>query len=338
MSKTAVVILNWNGRQLLERFIPVVLKNSDRSDVEVIVADNASTDDSLTFLRDYHSQVKTILLDKNYGFAGGYNKALANIEADYFVLLNSDVAPEEDWLDPLIEAMDADSQLAACMPKIKAYNNPDEFEYAGASGGFIDKFGYPFCRGRILNQVEKDNGQYDDPVSVFWATGAALMIRAGLYQITGGLDESFFAHMEEIDLCWRIKNMGYDIKVIPQSVVFHIGGATLDQMHPHKTYLNFRNNLLMMLKNVESRKLPRLLFARMVLDGVAAVHFLTKLEFRFFWAVFKSHLAFYSLFVSTYKKRKQLKPTIVNTHHKEVYSKSVIWSFYLKNIRKYSDL
>ncbi|MCU4163512.1 glycosyltransferase family 2 protein [Carboxylicivirga caseinilyticus] len=338
MSKTAVVILNWNGKSLLEKFLPVVIKNSDRQDVEIIVADNASSDDSLSYLKNNHPSVRVVSLDRNYGFAGGYNKALEQIDTDYYILLNSDVSPEPQWLDPLIDAMDKDSELAACMPKIRAFNDPDKFEYAGASGGYIDKFGYPFCRGRILNEIEEDKGQYNDSISVFWATGAALMIRADLYRFAGGLDESFFAHMEEIDLCWRLKNMGYDIKVFPGSEVLHVGGATLDQQHPRKTYLNFRNNLVMMFKNLSSKSLLPILFIRMILDGVAAVHFGVKGEWKFFMAVFNAHMDFYSRIPSALKKRREQKSLRVKLKHIETYPQSIIWAFYFKKITRFSQL
>ncbi|MCU4176353.1 glycosyltransferase family 2 protein [Carboxylicivirga sp. N1Y90] len=338
MSKTAVVILNWNGRHLLEEFLPVVIQNSSHSDVEIIVADNASSDDSLAFINDVFPFIRTITLDKNYGFAGGYNKALKEIDADYFLLLNSDIAPEKGWLLPLISAMDSDEKLAACMPKIRAQKQPTMFEYAGASGGYIDLFGYPFCRGRILNEIEEDKGQYNEELPVFWATGAALMIRAKLYHEVGGLDESFFAHMEEIDLCWRIKNRGYDIKVCPKSEVLHVGGATLDMQHPRKTFLNFRNNLVMLVKNLPSWKLFTILFLRMILDGVAALHFLIKGEFRHFKAVFSAHMSFYSRLPQSIKKRRSLKPLRTHNNHKEIYPQSIIWAFYLKKLRRFSEL
>ncbi len=338
MSKTAVVILNWNGRELLEKFLPTVLQNSNHEGVEVIVADNASSDDSLPFLKQSYPLVGVIELDKNYGFAGGYNHALKQIDADYFVLLNSDVAPEPGWLPPLIKAMDGEVKLGACMPKVRAYNEPDKFEYAGAAGGYIDIFGYPFCRGRILDSIETDKGQYNEPLPVFWATGAALMIRAELYNETGGLDESFFAHMEEIDLCWRLKNRGYEIQVIPSAEVLHVGGATLSQQSARKAFLNFRNNLLMMVKNLPGSRLFPIVFARMVLDGVAGLHFITKGEFSFFTAVLKAHFSFYAQLPKVIRQRKQLAPFSLKRHHKEMYPKSIIWAFYMKGLRKFSEL
>ncbi|MCU4155002.1 glycosyltransferase family 2 protein [Carboxylicivirga sp. A043] len=338
MSKTAVVILNWNGEALLKKFLPVVVENSEYPNVEIIVADNASTDNSVAFVEKNFSKVGLIQLDKNYGFAGGYNKALQQVEADYYLLLNSDVAPEADWLGPLIKEMDAEPNLGACMPKIRAYNEPDKFEYAGASGGYIDLFGYPFCRGRILNSIESDNGQYNEPLPVFWASGAALMIRSELYLKAGGLDEAFFAHMEEIDLCWRIKNMGLDIKILPSSEVLHVGGATLSQQNAKKTFLNFRNNLLMLVKNLPSKRLLPILFIRMVLDGIAGLHFISKGEFRHFMAVLKAHFSFYAKLPYVCRLRKQQASFRVKNAHKEIYPQSIIWAFYIKGLRRFSEL
>jgi len=338
MAKTAVVILNWNGEALLKKFLPIVIQNSQSENVEVFVADNASSDGSIALLQNEFPEVGIVELDKNYGFAGGYNKALDQIDADYFMLLNSDVAPKANWLPPLIEAMDADPDLGACMPKVKDYKAPEMFEYAGASGGYIDVFGYPFCRGRILNHIEKDEGQYNEPLSVFWATGAALMIRAELYKQTNGLDESFFAHMEEIDLCWRIKNLGYLIKVLPSSEVLHVGGATLSQLNARKTYLNFRNNLIMLVKNLPQNRLFIILFVRMVLDGVAGLHFVLKGEMKHFWAVLRAHFSFYHRLPNAIRQRKKLNAIRLVKHHKEIYPQSVIWAFYVKGIKHYSQL
>jgi GT2 family glycosyltransferase len=338
MSKTAVVILNWNGKELLEKFLPVVVKNSQHSDVDIVVADNASSDDSVSFIEDNFPGIGIIQLDKNYGFAGGYNRALQQVKADYFLLLNSDIAPESDWLHPLVDAMDENPDLGACMPKIRAYYEPDKFEYAGASGGYIDVFGYPFCRGRIFNSIESDTVQYNEPLPVFWATGAALMIRSELYQKTGGLDEAFFAHMEEIDLCWRIKNMGHEIQVIPLSEVLHVGGATLSQQSAHKTFLNFRNNLLMLVKNLPLKRLVPTLFLRMVLDGIAGLHFVSTGEFKHFWAVLKAHLSFYGKLGYVCRLRKQQASLRLKSSHKEIYPQSIIWAFYMKGLRKFSEL
>ena len=243
MDKVAVVILNWNGEEMLRRFLPGVLAHTQ---AEIYVADNASTDKSLELLSVDFPAVKTILLERNYGFAEGYNRALAQIEAEYFVLLNSDVEVKDDWISPMLQYLDTHPEVAACQPKILSWHAPDKFEYAGAAGGYMDAWGYPYCRGRIMNTVETDEGQYDTVAPVFWATGAALMVRSAVYHEVGGLDARFFAHMEEIDFCWRLRSRGYDIVCIPSAVVYHVGGGTLPKENPNKTYLNFRNNLLML--------------------------------------------------------------------------------------------
>ncbi|MBO7124575.1 MAG: glycosyltransferase family 2 protein, partial [Bacteroidales bacterium] len=237
----AVAILNWNGKHWLEKFLANVVENSPEATVYII--DNASTDDSVSFLQAQFPKTPIIQLDKNYGFAEGYNQGLAQIQADYYVLLNSDVQVGKNWISPIIERMEADEKLAVCMPKLKSFDNPELFEYAGAAGGFIDKFGYPFCHGRLFSSIEKDEGQYNQECDIFWASGAALFVKRSVYQQLGGLDKDFFAHMEEIDFCWRVKNAGYKIKYIPQSEVFHVGGGSLPKENPFKTYLNFRNNL-----------------------------------------------------------------------------------------------
>ncbi|MDR1129512.1 MAG: glycosyltransferase family 2 protein, partial [Prevotellaceae bacterium] len=250
-TKTAIVILNWNGKHFLEKFLGKVfdsISDSDMQNTKIIVADNASTDDSVEWVNAACPRAELILLDKNYGFADGYNKALKQVDAEYYVLLNSDIEVTDGWLSPLTEYMDSNPTVAACAPKLRAFNNPEFFEYAGAGGGFIDKYGYIFCRGRILDSIEKDNGQYDNVMHVFWATGAALMVRAALFHRAGGLDGEFFAHMEEIDLCWRLQLMGYKISNVPESVVYHVGGGALPNNSPRKLYLNYRNNLMMMAK------------------------------------------------------------------------------------------
>ena len=278
MKRISVVILNWNGVGMLQKFLPKVVGHSADRDVEICVADNASTDDSVSYLEANFSDVRLIKLDKNYGFADGYNKALRQVEAEYVVLLNSDVEVTPHWLDPLVEYMDAHPEVAACQPKIRSERNKALFEYAGAAGGYLDKYGYPFCRGRIFDMVEEDNGQYDTVQSIFWATGAALFIRLKDYCEVGGLDGRFFAHMEEIDLCWRLRSRGRGIVCIPQSVVYHVGAATLKKENPRKTFLNFRNNLLMLYKNLPEKELKKVMFVRGVLDGVAAFVFLLKGE------------------------------------------------------------
>lgn len=274
--KVAVVILNWNGAEMLRRFLPSVLMFSQGEGIAVYVADNASTDASCQIVEKEFPSVRLIRLDRNYGFADGYNKALEQVEAEYVVLLNSDVEVAKNWLSLMVEYMDAHPEVAACQPKILSWREKTRFEYAGAAGGFIDKYGYPFCRGRIFDSVEEDRGQYDWVTPVFWATGAALMIRLAVYREAGGLDGRFFAHMEEIDLCWRLRSRGYQIVCLPASEVYHVGGATLKKENPHKTFLNFRNNLLMLYKNLPSRELKRVMCVRKVLDDLAACFFILK--------------------------------------------------------------
>ncbi|MBQ2293175.1 MAG: glycosyltransferase, partial [Bacteroidaceae bacterium] len=259
-NRIAVVILNFNGAEMLRAFLPSVVDYSPEA--EVIVADNCSTDASAQVMREEFPTVRYIQLEKNYGFADGYNRALAQVEAEYFLLLNSDVEVTQGWLAPMLEYMDSHPGVAACQPKLLSYKNKIEFEYAGACGGFIDKYGYPYCRGRIFDTVEEDKGQYDSVAELFWATGAALMIRAEDYRAAGGLDGTFFAHMEEIDLCWRLRSRGRGIVCIPQSCVYHVGGATLNKSNPRKTYLNFRNNLLMLYKNLPENELSHVMFVR----------------------------------------------------------------------------
>lgn len=274
MSKRiAIVILNWNGAKMLRQYLPGVISMSEDI-ADVWVADNASTDDSMSWIAENCPSVKTILLDKNYGFAEGYNKALEKVDAEYYVLLNSDVEVTEGWLNPLVDLMDSDETIAACQPKLLSIFDKKKFEYAGASGGFIDKYGYPFCRGRVLDVVETDNGQYDDIAEIHWATGACLMIRKNCYWQAGGLDGRFFAHNEEIDLCWRLRLLGYRIMVQPASHVFHVGGGTLPKGNPMKTYLNFRNNLTMLYKNLPAKDLNHVMRVRCILDYVAAAKML----------------------------------------------------------------
>ena len=282
-SRVAVVILNYNGASMLRRFLPSVVAYSSGADI--IVADNASTDDSLSVMGSEFPDIRVIALERNYGFAEGYNKALQNIDSEYYILLNSDVEVTEGWIEPLLECMDANGNVAACQPKIRSYNNRDYFEYAGAAGGFIDCYGYPYCRGRIFDTLERDNGQYDTLSEIFWATGAALMIRRDDFWNSGALDGRFFAHMEEIDLCWRLKAMGRSIVCVPSSVVYHVGGATLSQKNPRKTFLNFRNNLLMLHKNLPQKEYKKVMRMRFLLDYVAAIKYLLAGSFAEFKAV-----------------------------------------------------
>ena len=286
MKRVAVVILNYNGASMLERFLPSVVEFSPEADV--VVADNASTDASLEYLKTNFSSLRVIELDRNYGFADGYNKALAQIDAEYYILLNSDVEVTDGWIAPLLSYMDKNGAVAACQPKLLDYKNKSSFEYAGAAGGYIDRYGYPYCRGRIFDTVEKDMGQYDGVCNVFWATGAAMMIRSKDYWAVGGLDGRFFAHMEEVDLCWRFKARGSEICCVPESAVYHVGGATLDKSNPRKTFLNFRNNLLMLYKNLPENELRSVMCVRAILDYVAAFKFLLSGNTGDFKAVFRA--------------------------------------------------
>lgn len=285
----AIVILNWNGEKMLRRFLPALVKNTPSQDAFIVVADNGSTDGSLAYLSEEFPDIRVLPFDRNYGFTGGYNRALQQVDADYYLLLNSDVETPEGWLTPLITFMEENPDVGICQPKILSEANRAYFEYAGAAGGFIDRYGYPFCRGRILSNIEKDNGQYDTPVECFWATGACLMIRSSLFHHLGGFDESFFAHMEEIDLCWRAKLSGYQVWCVPSSRVFHVGGGTLPNDSPRKLYLNFRNNLLMLYKNLPESIRLRRIFARMCLDGASAAVYLLTGNFASFKAVCRAH-------------------------------------------------
>lgn len=286
----AVVILNWNGRQMLERYLPSVVRFTSCENAFVVVADNGSTDGSLEWLEANYPQLQTISFEKNWGFTGGYNRALMEVDADYYLLLNSDVEVTQGWLDPLIAFMEENPDAGICQPKILSDVDHSMFEYAGAAGGYIDRYGYPFCRGRILSNIEKDNGQYDgEPEELFWASGACMMIRASLYHHLGGLDESFFAHMEEIDLCWRAKLLGFSVWAVPDSKVYHLGGGSLPNNSPRKLYLNYRNNLLMLYKNLPSSGRGRTLFTRMCLDGISAAVYLLTGRWSYFKAVLHAH-------------------------------------------------
>jgi len=319
---------------LLAQFLPSVIQHSLEF-AEVIVADNASTDDSVSFVKENFPSVRIITLDRNWGFAAGYNKALEQVDAEYYILLNSDVEVTADWINPVVALMDSDATIAACQPKIRSYRKKEEFEYAGAAGGFIDKWGYPFCRGRIFHVFEEDKGQYDDIREVFWASGAALFVRAELYRKAGGLDEDFFAHMEEIDLCWRLKNMGYSVYFHPQSLVYHVGGGTLLMGTPRKTFLNFRNNLQLMSKNLPKRKFIPLILLRLVLDGIAAISFLPNPNgWGNFRAVFRAHFSYYWLFPRLMKKRRNIPHRKVSC----IYRQSVVYLFFVKKVRSFSQL
>lgn len=331
--RTAVVILNWNGRKYLEQFLPPLVEYS-RDEAEIIVADNASSDDSILFLETNFPSIRIIRNPANEGFARGYNLALQQVEADYYILLNSDIEVTPDWIRPVIEMMEKDTAIAACQPKIRSYSDRTRFEYAGAAGGFIDKYGYPFCRGRMFQSLEEDLGQYDDPVEIFWATGACMFVRADRFHAAGGLDEDFFAHMEEIDLCWRLKNLGYKIMYCPLSVVYHIGGGTLPKISWRKTYYNFRNNFLLLYKNLPDNLVGEVFLKRLLLDGIAAMKFLFTAGFKDFWAIYRAHTSFYSTLGKTRAKRKLLKHAPLH----KVYRKNIVFEYFLRNKKKFSDL
>lgn len=335
--KIAVVILNWNGIQFLKDYLPSVVNCSNSNISDVIVADNGSTDASVTFLKSTFPTVNVIQLDKNYGFAEGYNQAIKQLDYEYVLLLNSDVKVTEGWLEPLLQRLEQNPSIAACTPKLRAVNEPEKFEYAGAAGGFIDILGYAFCRGRIFDSVEVDEGQYDDACRVFWGTGAALLVKTSIFNKAGGLDGRFFAHMEEIDLCWRFWRMGFEVWYEPQSTVYHFGGGTLSQGNPHKTYLNYRNSLMMLLKNLRKRELIWILPLRMILDGVSAAKYLLANNFGDFWAVFKAHVSFYSLIPYTIAFRRRIKTVKFKTSSIS-YKGSIVWQYFAKGKKKYSDL
>ena len=338
MAKVAIVILNWNGQGMLAKYLPNVLEYS-RQDAEIWVADNCSSDLSMHLLETQFPQVKTIVLEQNFGFAEGYNRALSQIEAEYYVLLNSDVEVSHHWLTPLIEFMDSHQQVAACQPKLLAEYDRDMFEYAGACGGFLDKFGYPFCRGRIFETVERDNGQYDYQQEVLWATGACMMIRSKDYWDAGGLDGRFFAHNEEIDLCWRLRLMGRRIYCIPESEVYHVGGGTLPKSNPMKTYLNFRNNLTMLYKNLSDSELKHVMHMRWFLDYLAAFEMLIlKRNWGDFRAIFKARKAFKAWRKDFDEDRRKIQASRVKEEIPQVFDCSILWQYYAKGKKLFSQL
>ena len=328
--KIAVVILNWNGVHLLEQFLPSIVKHSPEA--TVYLADNDSTDDSISFVLANFPSVKMVKNDSNLGFAGGYNEALKNIDAEIYALVNSDIEVTENWLQPIIKTFENEPRTAIIQPKILDFKRKEYFEYAGAAGGFIDKYGYPYCRGRIFNTLEKDSRQYDDNREIFWASGACFFIRSSVYKELQGFDADFFAHQEEIDLCWRAFNKQYKIKYISESVVFHVGGATLQQGNPKKTYLNFRNSLLMLTKNLPEDKLYWILFCRMVLDAIAGLQFLLQGKFNHFAAILKAHGSFYRLFSIHYKKRDKFQS------EKYYNAKCIVYLYFVKNVRIFKHL
>ena len=332
MKRVAVVILNWNGCPMLERFLPSVVATSEEADV--VVADNGSTDGSVAFLQEHYPQVRLIELDKNYGFAEGYNRALQQVEADYYVLLNSDVECTPRWIEPVVEMMDAEPRIAIAQPKLLMYDQKNTFEYAGGAGGFIDCYGYPFCRGRLFSSLERDHGQYDDPCDIFWATGACMFVRASVWKELGGLDGDFFAHMEEIDFCWRTHLAGYRVCYCPQSTVYHVGGGTLPKSSPFKTELNFRNNLSMLYKNMPRGRRGWVLAMRLWLDRVAAVKFLLEGHVGEYKAVRKAHRQYRAWKPQLREKRAK------NGKHQvpQVYQGLLLPEYYLLGRKTFSSL
>ena len=336
MSKIAVVILNWNGTHHLEKFLPSVVAHS--SEAKLFVIDNCSTDNSVEFLQKNFPTVKIIHNSKNYGFAGGYNEGLKSVDADLFVLLNSDVEVTADWLKLAINKFESDLSIAALQPTICSFNKKEYFEHAGAAGGFMDKDFYPFCRGRILNELEKNNNQYVANIELFWASGACLFIRKSAFFEVGGFDDHFFAHMEEIDLCFRLKNRGYKIVSCTESLVYHLGGGTLAYENPKKTYLNFRNNLFLIHKNYYESILFFKIVRRLCLDGLAGIVFLFTGKFKHFAAIIKAHFHYYGAINRLSSQRKALKKRVNNPNKTGRYSKSIIFDFYLRKKKKFSDL
>lgn len=331
--KIAVVILNWNGKKFLEKFLPGVIRHSSGM-ADIIIADNASSDDSLDYLEKNHPGIRVISLGKNYGFAGGYNLALAQVEAEYYILLNSDIEVTANWIGPVISLMEADHTVAACQPKIRSYHEPAKFEYAGAAGGFIDKYGYPFCQGRLFQSLETDEGQYEHAREVFWATGACLFVRSDVFHKMGGFDDEFFAHMEEIDFCWRAKNLGYKIMYCPGSTIFHIGGGTLPKRNSRKTYLNIRNNIIMLFKNLEQERLTRVLASRILLDYIAAFKFLVDGGFKDMAAVIRAHFYVWMNLSRLRKKREKISHQRVS----QIYWGNIVLQHYLQRKKSFRQL
>lgn len=337
-TRIAVVILNWNGKEMMRRFLPSVVQFSEPEGT-VIVADNGSTDGSLEMLREEFPSVQILALPKNYGFAEGYNQALAQVDAPYFLLLNSDVEVTPNWLRPLLDYMEAHPEVAACQPKLLSQTNKKMFEYAGAAGGFLDHYGYPFCRGRLMATVEEDHGQYDTDCSLLWATGAALLIRRADWEQSGGLDGRFFAHMEEIDLCWRLRARGRKISCVTQSVVYHVGGGTLDAGNPRKTFLNFRNNLLMLYKNLPADELRSVMRTRALLDYVAALKFLLTGDAPNFRAVLRARKEFKRMRPDFEADRTRNLQLAVDggRHIPERSAKSLLLRYYIGGVKRFSD-
>lgn len=331
--KIAIVILNWNGQQLLEKFLPSIVNFSTLENVCIYVADNASTDTSIHFIKENYPTITVIQNKKNGGYAKGYNDALKHIKADVFGLVNSDIEVTENWLDPIISTFKDELETAIIQPKILDYKNKTQFEYAGAGGGFIDKYGYPYCRGRVFSELERDNRQYNDTCEIFWASGACFFIRSAVYFDLMGFDEDYFAHQEEIDLCWRAKNLNHTIKYVGTSTVYHVGGATLKEESPRKSFLNFRNSLFSLVKNLPSSKLLPVIFMRLILDGIAGVKFLFELRPIHTIAILRAHFSFYYYLPKTLKKRKNHQQ---NNHYFKI--KCIVWKYFIQGKKEYHDL
>ena len=337
MVKVAIVILNWNGRSLMAKFLPFIIKYTDFADSKLYVIDNFSTDDSLFFLQDSYPNVEVVALDKNYGFAEGYNKGLEYIKATYYVLLNSDIEVSKNWLTPLISVLDNNNRIAIVQPKILSERNKDYFEYAGASGGFIDKLGFPFCRGRIFDFIEQDENQYDSAREIFWASGACFVVRSTIYWDNGGFDPYFFAHMEEIDLCWRVGNKGFKIMCIPSSIVYHVGGATLEENNPYKTYLNYRNNMLMIYKNISSKDLCNTICKRRIYNFISAFKLLLSGKWDLFKAIFKADKDFRKAKKLYNRANMQGNINILNNNN-IVYQRNIVIAYYFYKKRTFDAL
>jgi GT2 family glycosyltransferase len=329
--RIAVVILNWNGKKLLETFLPSLIKFSKNADI--YVADNASSDNSVLFIKENYPEINIIVNKENGGFAKGYNDALKEINTPIYALVNSDIEVTENWLQPVIEEFKNNPNTGVIQPKILDYKNKNKFEYAGAAGGFLDVLGYPYCRGRIFNSLEKDKGQYNDTLTINWASGACFFIKSEIFHRLNGFDEDYFAHQEEIDLCWRTSNLGYDIKYVGMSTVYHIGGATLDESNSYKTYLNFRNSLYSLVKNLPSNKVFIFILLRMILDGIAGVRFTLQGRPIHMIAILKSHISFYRNIRKMLSKR-----TFKHNNLKYYDTTSIVWSYFILNIRKSNKL
>jgi GT2 family glycosyltransferase len=338
MVRCAIVILNWNGIEFLKKFLPGVVVHSSGADINIYVADNGSDDGSPEYISENFSSVKLIRFDKNNGFAGGYNLAIEQIEARYYVLLNSDIEVTEGWLEPLISYLESNPGVASVQPKILSWSQKEKFEYAGAAGGFIDKYGYPLCRGRIFYKTEKDEGQYNNQTDIFWSTGACMAVRADAWKKCDGFDPDFFAHMEEIDLCWRFHKSGYRVVYIPQSVVYHVGGGALPYNSPFKTFLNFRNSLYLLYKNLPEKNLHSILFTRKILDGLAALFFMLKGEFKSCRAVWKAHLDYYRNIKRLKEKRITSGKPEPTDFTRLILNKNIVFEFYIRKHRTFSSL